>query len=177
MLLSSGVAPALRNLVTRAAQSGVTLGFAALLALHQARLLPWSVELLCLAGFGVALQRAVRRRRRPPRRASIAALDFELAGLCAIAVVLGLSFLPGELRGSFSGSMYVFFVLTAALAKPPALLGAGALLIALQASAGRLGRALEGTADARDELRDGARRGLRAVLQRAPLRVTSRRGG
>jgi diguanylate cyclase (GGDEF)-like protein len=138
MALSSSVVLAFRTAATRAAQSSLSLGFAGLLVLHQARLLPWSVGVLCVAGFAVALQRAVRRRHRPARKAAIAPLDFELGSLCAIALVQCLSWLPGGLRGSFQGLMYVFLVLMAATARPSALLGVGSLLVLLQASSLRL---------------------------------------
>jgi diguanylate cyclase (GGDEF)-like protein len=141
MVLSSGLVLALRTAVLRAAQSSVGVAFAALLVLRQARALPWSVELLCLAAFGVALQRAVRRRRQPPRRASIAELDFELGSLLAVGIVQALFWLPGGLRGPFQGLMYVFLILTAALARPPALLGIGAVLVAVEAASERLSHA------------------------------------
>jgi diguanylate cyclase (GGDEF)-like protein len=138
MALSSGVVLALRTAAARAAQSSVSLAFAGVLVLHQARALPWSVELLCVAAFAVAWQRALRRRRRPPRGAVLALLDFELGSLCAIALLQCLAWLPGGLHGPFQGLMYVFLVLVTALARPSALLGIGAVLVLLEASSARL---------------------------------------
>jgi diguanylate cyclase (GGDEF)-like protein len=137
MALSSGVLMGLRTAAAGAAQSSVGVVFAGLLLLHQARLLPWSLELLCAAAFVVALQRAVRRRRRPPRKASLAQLDFELGSLGAVALLAALAWLGG-LRGPFQGSLYVFVVLMAAVARPSALLATGALLVVLVFGSARL---------------------------------------
>jgi diguanylate cyclase (GGDEF)-like protein len=138
MALPSGVVPAFRTAATRAAQSSVSLAFAGLFLLHEAHRLPWSVELLCLAAFLVALQRAARRRQRPARKAPLAPLDFELGSLCGIALLQCLALLPGGLHGSFQGLVYAFLVLTALLARPPALLGVGAVLVSLHAGSLRL---------------------------------------
>jgi two-component system cell cycle response regulator len=131
MALSSGVLLGLRTAATGAAHSSSGVLFAALLLLHHARVLPWSVELLFLAAFAVALQRAVRRRVRPPRKASLALLDFELGSLGAVALLALLGWLPGGLRGPFQGALYVSVVLLAALARPSALLATGSLLVLL----------------------------------------------
>ncbi len=123
----------------RAGVGSILACCAGLWLLGQRSPLPAFVSWLGAIGGGLGLLAAARRRWRPPARASLGRLDFELSGLILLLLLGLVEAAPGGLDGPFVGLLYVGFALLAALARPRATLATWCSLLLLLVARGLLG--------------------------------------